>query len=228
MAALRHGGLANDARVEITWLDAERVNDGNAAELLAEAEGILVPGGFGDRGIEGKIAAIRYAREHKVPFFGICLGMQCAVIEFARHVAGLGDAHSSEFDAVTPEAVIDLLPEQKNIEDLGGTMRLGAYPCVLTEGSLAANAYGEREIEERHRHRYEVNNDFRDTLVKAGLRISGTSPDGRLVEIVELADHPWFVGTQFHPELKSRPNRPQPLFRAFIQAALGHGDGDIE
>lgn len=226
--ALRHGGLANNARVEITWLDAERVNDGNAAELLAEAEGILVPGGFGDRGIEGKIAAIRYAREHKVPFFGICLGMQCAVIEFARHVAGLGDAHSSEFDAVTPEAVIDLLPEQKNIEDLGGTMRLGAYPCVLTEGSLAANAYGEREIAERHRHRYEVNNDFRDTLVKAGLRISGTSPDGRLVEIVELADHPWFVGTQFHPELKSRPNRPQPLFRAFIQAALGHGDGDIE
>lgn len=222
--ALRHGGLANGAQVEITWLDAERVSDETAPELLGDADGILVPGGFGNRGIEGKIAAVRFARQHRVPFFGICLGMQCAVIEFGRNVVGWPDANSSEFDPATPHPVIDLLPEQKTITGLGGTMRLGAYPCAIADGTTASRAYGTSRIAERHRHRYELNNEFRDRLLESGLVIAGTSPEGHLVEIIELRDHPWFVGTQFHPELKSRPNRPQPLFTDFIRAALAQAE----
>ncbi|MBE3554934.1 MAG: CTP synthase, partial [Thermicanus sp.] len=218
--ALYHAGIANDAEVEIDWISAEKVNEKNVEELLQGADGILVPGGFGDRGIEGKITAIQYAREKSIPFLGICLGMQMAVVEFARHVLHWEGAHSSEINPNTPYPVIDLLPEQKEVEDLGGTMRLGSYPCVLNAGSLAHQAYGKDEISERHRHRYEFNNLFRKEMEKAGLRISGTSPDGRLVEIIELKDHPWFLATQFHPEFTSRPNRPQPLFRDFIAATL--------
>ncbi|WP_026963010.1 CTP synthase [Alicyclobacillus herbarius] len=220
--ALRHGGFENDASVDIQWIHAEEVTEDNVAELLGDADGILVPGGFGDRGIEGKITACRYAREHQVPYFGICLGMQIAVIEYARHVANLAGAHSGEFDENTPYPVIDLLPEQKQVEDLGGTMRLGAYECRLTPDSLAAKAYGSAVVRERHRHRYEFNNDYRDVLTKAGLVISGTSPDGRLVEVIEVPTHPWFVAVQFHPEFTSRPNRAQPLFREFIAASLRH------
>ncbi|CCQ95007.1 CTP synthetase [[Clostridium] ultunense Esp] len=218
--ALYHAGIANDAEVEIDWISAEKVTEKNVEELLGGADGILVPGGFGDRGIEGKITAIQYAREKSIPFFGICLGMQMAVVEFARHVLRWEGAHSSEINPNTPYPVIDLLPEQKEVEHLGGTMRLGSYPCVINAGSLAHQAYGKDEISERHRHRYEFNNLFREEMEKAGLRISGTSPDGRLVEIIELKDHPWFLATQFHPEFTSRPNRPQPLFRDFIAAAL--------
>lgn len=218
--ALYHAGIANDSEVEIDWIQAENVTPENVEELLEGADGILVPGGFGDRGIEGKITAIRYAREKKIPFLGICLGMQMAVVEYARHVLHWEKAHTSEIDPNTPYPVIDLLPEQKGVEDLGGTMRLGAYPCTILPGSLAHQAYGETVISERHRHRYEFNNLYREELQKAGLIISGTSPDGRLVEIIELKDHPWFVATQFHPEFTSRPNRPQPLFRDFIAATL--------
>ncbi|MFZ5626973.1 MAG: CTP synthase, partial [Bacillota bacterium] len=217
--ALRHGGIYHQAAVNILWVSAEEMERRDPAELLAEADGILVPGGFGDRGIEGKIRAINYAREKGIPFLGICLGMQCAVIEFARNVAGLKGANSSEFGD-TPYPVIDLLPEQKDIEEMGGTMRLGIYPCKLASDSRAYTAYGEELIYERHRHRFEFNNEFREQLTELGLVISGTSPDGRLVEIVELPDHPWFVATQFHPEFKSRPNRPHPLFRDFVGAAL--------
>ena len=218
--ALTHGGIENGVKVHIRWVDSETVTDSNAAQILAGADGILVPGGFGDRGIEGKISAVRYARENKVPFLGICLGMQMAVIEFARHVCGLADAHSSELDPGTPHPVIDLMPDQKGITDLGGTMRLGSCPCRLAgEDTLAFKAYGSLDIDERHRHRYEFNNDFRETLAAAGLKLAGLSPDGRLVEIVELPGHPWFVGVQFHPELKSRPNRAHPLFREFVAAA---------
>ncbi|GAB2717389.1 CTP synthase [Paenibacillus thermoaerophilus] len=218
--ALGHAGFDADAEVNIRWVNAEEVYEHNVAEILSGVQGILVPGGFGDRGIEGKIAAIRYAREQRIPFFGICLGMQVAVIEYARNVAGLTGANSSEIQPATPYPVIDLLPEQKDIEDLGGTMRLGLYPCKLAENSLAAACYESELIYERHRHRYEFNNEYRELLEKAGLRISGTSPDGRLVEIVELPDHPWFLAVQFHPEFTSRPNRPQPLFRQFVRAAL--------
>lgn len=218
--ALYHAGFANNANVEIDWIQSEDVTDENAAELLGQADGILVPGGFGDRGIEGKIAAARYAREHRVPYLGICLGMQVAVIEYARHVLGLKEANSSEIYELTPFPVIDLLPEQKDIENKGGTMRLGLYPCTLAKGTKAYQAYGEQLVYERHRHRYEFNNEYREDLKKAGLVISGTSPDGRLVEIIEVADHPWFVGCQFHPEFVSRPQRPQPLFREFVKAAL--------
>jgi CTP synthase len=179
-----------------------------------------VPGGFGDRGVEGKIEAIRYAREQKVPFLGICLGMQLASIEFARNVVGLKEAHSAEFDPNTPHPIIDLLPEQKDIEDLGGTLRLGLYPCKLLEGTLAYEAYQDEVIYERHRHRYEFNNQYRQIMEQHGFVFSGTSPDGRLVEIIELKDHPWFVAAQFHPEFTSRPTRPQPLFRDFIKASL--------
>ena len=218
--ALTHGGIENQVKVKIRWVDSETVTDENAAQLLAGADGILVPGGFGDRGIEGKISTIRYARENNVPFLGICLGMQMAVVEFARHVCGLADAHSSEFSRTTAHPVIDLMPDQKGITDKGGTMRLGSYPCRLSgEDTLAYQAYGVLEIAERHRHRYEFNNAFRDELTRAGLRLSGLSPDGRLVEIVELPGHPWFVGAQFHPELKSRPNRAHPLFRELVAAA---------
>lgn len=218
--ALHHGGIDCDSEVNIRWINAEDVYDHNVAELLAGVQGILVPGGFGDRGIEGKVTTIRYAREQGIPFFGICLGMQMAVIEFARHQAGLEGANSAEINPSTPHAVIDLLPEQKEVRDLGGTMRLGLYPCKLAQGSLAARCYDQGLIYERHRHRYEFNNEYRDLLVSAGLSISGTSPDGKLVEIIELSNHPWFLAVQFHPEFTSRPNRPHPLFRDFINAAM--------
>ena len=218
--ALTHGGIENDVKVNIRWVDSETVTDGNAAELLDGADGVLVPGGFGSRGIEGKIAAVRWARESRVPFLGICLGMQMAVVEYARHVCGWADAHSSELDPATTHPVIDLMPDERGVTAKGGTMRLGAYPCkVVSRGSRTYQAYGAEEISERHRHRYEFNNEYRDALTQAGLELAGLSPDGRLVEIVELPGHPWFVGVQFHPELKSRPNKAHPLFRAFIAAA---------
>ena len=221
--ALRHAGFELETEVDIDWVDAEDINNQNAGEYLKDADGILVPGGFGDRGIEGKISAVKYARENKVPFFGICLGMQLAVVEFARDVAGLSGAHSSELDPDTPYPVIDLMPDQVEIEDMGGTMRLGAYPCSLKDDTFAKAAYGADDISERHRHRYEMNNKYRDELKKAGLVIAGTSPDERLVEIVEIKDHPWFVGVQFHPEFKSRPDRPHPLFKQFIYNSLLSG-----
>ncbi len=216
-----HAGAANDVKVDIKWVNAEELENGERTpeELLSDVHGVLVPGGFGERGVEGKIKAIQFARENRIPFFGICLGMQCAVIEFARNVAGLKGAHSSEFSSTTPYPVIDLMEEQKGVEEKGGTMRLGAYPCVLKEGTLSYKAYGKKEISERHRHRYEFNNRFRETLEKAGLVIAGTSPDGNLVEIVEIKDHPWFVAVQFHPEFKSRPKSPHPLFVNFVRAA---------
>ena len=218
--ALTHGGIENRVKVNIRWVDSETVTDENAAQVLDGADGILVPGGFGGRGIEGKISAIRYAREQGVPFLGICLGMQMAVVEFARHVCGMADAHSSEFSRTTAHPVIDLMAGQRGITDKGGTMRLGAYPCRLTgRDSRAFAAYGTQEISERHRHRYEFNNDFREAVTGAGLVLAGLSPDGQLVEMVELPGHPWFVGVQFHPELKSRPNRAHPLFRDFVAAA---------
>ena len=217
--ALTHGGIENDVKVHIRWINSEEVTDDNAAQLLYGCQGILVPGGFGDRGIEGMISAIRYAREHRVPFFGICLGMQMAVVEYARHICGLEEAHSSEFAPRTLYPVIDLMPDQVGVTAKGGTMRLGSYPCRLLEGSRAAGIYGAKEINERHRHRYEFNNAFREQLTAAGLVLSGLSPDGRLVEMIELKDHPWFMAGQFHPELKSRPNKAHPLFRSFIAAA---------
>ncbi|WNQ11050.1 CTP synthase [Paenibacillus aurantius] len=218
--ALSHAGFASNTEVKIRWINAEEVYDHNVDELLQGVQGILVPGGFGDRGIEGKVIAIRYAREKKVPFFGICLGMQVAVIEYARNVLNLEGANSSEINPATAYPVIDLLPEQKDIEDMGGTMRLGLYPCKLAQGSLAMQCYGEELVYERHRHRYEFNNAFREQVESAGLKITGTSPDGRLVEMVELPGHPWFLAVQFHPEFTSRPNRPQALFREFIKAAF--------
>ena len=218
--SLKHAGFANDTDVQIHWVNSEDVTDENADEWLRDVDGILVPGGFGDRGIEGKIAAIRYARERRIPFFGICLGMQMTCVEGARNLLGLEGAHSTEFDAETPHPIIDLLPEQKDIEDLGGTMRLGLFPCKLLPGSRAQRAYGTGLVYERHRHRYEFNNEYREQLERVGYRFSGTSPDGRLMEIVEREDHPWFVATQFHPEFRSRPNRPHPLFRDFVAAAL--------
>jgi CTP synthase len=227
--ALVHGAMANDCRVDLRYIDAEAVEKTDAAgvaELLADCHGILVPGGFGERGTEGKITAIRYARERGLPFFGICLGMQLAVAEFARHVAGIDRANSAEFDPRAP-AVIDLMPEQRAVRDKGATMRLGAYPCALEKGSLAHEAYGTLEISERHRHRYEVNNDYRDALVAKGLVLSGTSPDRRLVEVVELPNHPYFLGCQFHPELKSRPMTGHPLFVRFVKAALDHALGRL-
>jgi len=220
--ALTHGGIAQEAAVDLAWVDAERLEREGLAGHVAGLDGILVPGGFGDRGIEGKIQAIRYAREHKVPYFGICLGMQCAVIEYARHVCGLDGANSTEFNPTPAHNVIDLLPEQRNITDKGGTMRLGLYPVMLTEGSGASRAYGQGVIQERHRHRYEVNNDYLPALEKNGLRISGIWAEKQLVEIIELPDHPWFVAGQFHPEFLSKPWAPHPLFAAFIRAALDH------
>ena len=218
--SLFHAGTACDSQVDIRWVDSQTLTADNIAAALAGCAGILVPGGFGDRGIEGMVLAAQYAREHGIPYFGICLGMQIAVIEFARHVAGWADAHSAEFSGTTAHPVIDLMPDQVGVTDKGGTMRLGKYPCVLAEGSRARAAYGTSEIWERHRHRYECSNVFRPELEAAGLRLSGTSPDGRLVEIVELPEHPWFVGCQFHPEFKSRPDRPHPLFQGFVAAAL--------
>ncbi len=217
--SLKHAGLANNLDVNIHWIHSEDVTPLTVDEMLKDMDGILVPGGFGDRGVEGKIEATRYARENKVPFFGICLGMQVAVIEYARNVLGYKNAHSSELDPNTEYPVIDLLPEQHDIEDMGGTLRLGLYPCKISEGSKAKEAYGESLIYERHRHRYEFNNHYRDALLDAGLVISGLSPDDRLVEIVELEEHPWFVAGQFHPEFKSRPTRSHPLFREFVKAS---------
>ena len=218
--SLFHAGTACGAQVDIRWVDSQHLTAENIADALAGCKGILVPGGFGDRGIEGMILAAQYARENRIPYLGICLGMQIAVIEFARHVAGWTDAHSAEFDSATAHPVIDLMPDQVGITAKGGTMRLGKYPCVLTAGTRAQAAYGQSEIWERHRHRYECSNVFRPALEEAGLRIAGTSPDGRLVEMVELPEHPWYVGCQFHPEFKSRPDRPHPLFRGFVTAAL--------
>jgi CTP synthase len=218
--ALNHSAIHHGTGLEVIWVDAETLSKQEAEGKLAEADGVLIPGGFGIRGIEGKIAAARFARENEVPYLGVCLGMQVAVVEFARHVAGLDGANSSEFDPETPYPVIDLLPEQKEVEDMGGTMRLGADSVTLVEGSRAHAAYGERVVQERHRHRYEVNNQYRSKLVAAGLLVSGTYQDERLVEVIELPDHPWFVASQYHPEFKSRPNRPQPLFRDFVGAAV--------
>ena len=218
--ALTHGGIGNGVSVEIRWVNSEEVTAETADGLLAGVQGILVPGGFGSRGIDGKLEAIRYAREKGVPFLGICLGMQLAVVEFARNVCGLTGAHSSELDPRTPYPVIDLMPDQVGVTAKGGTMRLGSYPCRLAEGSLAAAVYGTLEIKERHRHRYEFNNGYREELTRAGLALSGLSPDGRLVEVIELPGHPWFAACQFHPELKSRPNRAHPLFREFVAASM--------
>ena len=222
--SLFHAGTAHDAVVKIKWVDSETVTPDNAREILGDCDGVLVPGGFGDRGIDGMIAAAQYARTNNVPYFGICLGMQIAVIEFARHAAGLTGAHSAEFDPYSPYPVVALMPDQVNITVKGGTMRLGQYPCVLREGCKANNLYGSREISERHRHRYEFNNQFRQTLTDKGLLLAGLSPDQRLVEIVEIPQHPWFVACQFHPEFKSRPDRPHPLFFGFVEAALAHGN----
>ena len=218
--SLSHAGTACGAQVDIQWVDSQHLTAENLTETLCGCSGILVPGGFGDRGIEGMILAAQYAREKGIPYLGICLGMQIAVIEFARHAAGWADAHSAEFSAVTAHPVIDLMPDQVGVTAKGGTMRLGKYPCVLAEGTKAREAYGQREIWERHRHRYECSNVFRPELEAVGLRVAGTSPDGRLVEMVEIPGHPWFVGCQFHPEFKSRPDRPHPLFRGFVAAAL--------
>ena len=225
--ALHHSGVYYGRHVEIELVDGEALDEEHADQVLGEADGILVPGGFGLRGIEGKIVAVRRAREGKVPFLGVCLGLQVAVCEFARDVCGLADANSREFDAEAEHPVIDLMPDQEGVDDKGGTMRLGAYPCVLAEGSLAREAYGSENVNERHRHRFEVNNAYREQLEAAGLVISGTSPDGRLVEMIELPekDHPWFVACQAHPEFKSRPNEPAPLFREFVRAAIAHHEG---
>jgi CTP synthase len=223
--ALVHGGLANSARVILRYVDSEEIQERGPETLLGTVDGILVPGGFGHRGTEGKIMAAGYARENRLPFLGICLGMQLAVVEFARNVAGLDRANSSEFDAKTPHPVIDLLPEQREITDLGGTMRLGAYPCDLVKGTKAYGVYGINRISERHRHRYEFNPDYIERLSGKGLIISGTSPDGWLVEMIEDPDHPWYVGCQFHPEFKSKPWGPHPLFAGFIEASLRHRKG---
>lgn len=218
--SLKHAGIHHGVNVDIDWVNSEFLDESNIEQQLKDADGILVPGGFGDRGIEGKILAVNFARTRKIPFFGICLGMQCAVIEYSRYVLGLKGAHSSELDSNTPYPVIDLMPEQKDIDELGGTMRLGAYPCKVAEGSKAYDAYKDSLIYERHRHRYEYNNEYREQLLNAGLKITGVSPDERLVEMVEVEDHPWFVGVQFHPEFKSRPNRVHPLFRDFVGSTL--------
>ncbi|MFC4410691.1 CTP synthase [Chungangia koreensis] len=218
--AMRHAGYDFDADIEVDWINAEHVNTENVAELLKDADGILVPGGFGDRGVEGKIAATQYARENNVPFFGICLGMQLASVEFARNVLKLEGAHSAELQHDTPYPIIDLMPDQKDVLNIGGTLRLGMYPCKLKEGTKTREAYGEDLINERHRHRYEFNNAFREQFEAAGFVFSGTSPDDRLVEIIEIPDHPWFVACQFHPEFASRPTRSTPLFREFIKASL--------
>lgn len=225
--ALRHGGVANRTAVQIRWVDSEQLNDENAAQYLEGVNGILVPGGFGSRGIAGKISAIHYARERSIPFLGLCLGMQLAIVEFARHVIGYHDAHSTELEPATTHPVIHLMPGQNGVENLGGTLRLGNYPCTLLPDSLAYRIYGCRDtIQERHRHRYEVNNSFRQILIQAGMRLSGLSPDGTIVEMCELPEHPWFVGTQGHPEFKSRPNKPAPLFQGFVAASLSHAQSE--
>ncbi|MFQ9031104.1 MAG: CTP synthase [Waltera sp.] len=226
--ALKHGGITNHATVHIKWIDSETVTPENVDELLGDCNGVLVPGGFGSRGIEGKILAIQYARTHGVPFLGLCLGMQLTIVEYARNVIGYTDAHSVELDPNTTHPVIALMPDQNGVEDIGGTLRLGAYPCVLDKDSRAYQLYGQENISERHRHRYEVNNDYRAVLTEHGLRLSGLSPDGRIVEMCELTEHPFFVATQGHPELKSRPNRPHPLFKGFVEAALENKHRDMK
>jgi CTP synthase len=222
--ALVHGGLANDVAVQLEYIDSEQLERSTAESLLSGLDAVLVPGGFGDRGVEGKIQAIRYARENNVPFFGICLGMQLAVIEYARNLCNLKGASSTEFGKDCPHPVIDLMPDQRGVKDKGGTMRLGAYPCTLAAGSRAAALYGQQQISERHRHRFEFNNDYREQLTRAGLKLSGTSPDDRLVEIVELEAHPFFLGCQFHPEFKSKPVAAHPLFSGFVRAAVQRRD----
>ena len=219
--ALKHGGIANKTEVDIRWVDSEELTPDNVGEYLHDLDGLIVPGGFGNRGIEGKILACEYARINKVPFLGICLGMQLAIVEFARNVCGLKDAASIEFEPNTKNPVINLLPGQEDIEDIGGTLRLGAYPCVLEEGTMAINVYGKKEISERHRHRYEVNNDYRDVLKKNGMILSGLSPDGHIVEMIELEGHPYYVATQAHPEFKSRPDAAHPLFYGLVKTAVG-------
>ncbi|GAB6107604.1 CTP synthase [Fusibacter bizertensis] len=220
--ALKHAGLANEVAVDIDWIHSENLDEENVDEVLKGCDGILVPGGFGFRGVEGKIVATEYARKNNIPFFGICLGMQMAVVEFARNILGYEEAHSAELNGLTPTPVIDLMPEQQDIEDMGGTMRLGLYPCKLKQGSLAYDAYGEELIYERHRHRYEFNNAYREEFLANGFILSGLSPDERLVEIIELPNHPWFLAVQFHPEFKSRPTHAHPLFRDFIKASKGN------
>ena len=222
--ALKHGGIPTHVTVEFKWVDSETVTDDNVTEILSDVNGIVVPGGFGSRGIEGMISAIKYARENDVPFVGLCLGMQLTIVEFARNVIGYNDAHSIEMDPSTTHPVIALMPDQNDVENIGGTLRLGAYPCVLTKDSLAHRLYGTDEISERHRHRYEVNNDYRAALAEHGLTLSGTSPDNRIVEMCELTDHSYYIATQAHPELKSRPNRPHPLFKGLIEAAVKYRD----
>lgn len=220
MESLYHAGFANHVKVKVHLIDSETITSENVAKKLKDIDGVVVPGGFGNRGIEGKIETIKYVRENKIPFLGICLGMQMAVVEFARNVLGLKDADSAELDENTKNPIIHIMEEQKDIDKKGGTMRLGAYPCVIKEGTLASKIYGEKEISERHRHRYEYNNEYRERLEEAGLKISGTSPDGLLVEMVEIQDHPYFIAGQFHPELKSRPNKPAPLFVGLVKACL--------
>ena len=223
-----HAGVRSDAEVDLIWVSSEDIKKKGAEKFIHDLDGLLIPGGFGERGVEGKIEAIRYVRENNIPFLGICLGMQCAVIEYARNVCHLKDAHSFEFYRDLKHPVIHLMADQEGVTDLGGTMRLGAYPCMLKDNSKAMEAYDEKEIFERHRHRYELNNAYREMLVENGLLLSGVSPDNRLVEIVEITDHPWFVGVQFHPELKSRPTRPHPLFRDFVKAAVEYNTGKNE
>ena len=218
--SLKHAGYPSRCTVNIKWVDSEEVTDENAAEIFSDVSGILVPGGFGSRGIDGKIASIKYARENNIPFLGLCLGMQLSIVEYARHICGLEDAHSIELDPNTSAPVIALMPDQNGVEDIGGTLRLGSYPCVLAKDSKAYELYGTETIHERHRHRYEVNNDFRAILTEHGMKLSGLSPDGRIIEMIEIPSHPWFVATQAHPELKSRPNRPHPLFKGFVEAAI--------
>lgn len=218
--ALKHGAVAHNASVNIKWVPSDDVTPENVEEFLGDVDGIIVPGGFGDRGIEGMITSIKYARENNVPFLGLCLGMQLAIVEFARHVLGFTDAHSVELNPSTTHPLIHLMPEQDGVEDLGGTLRLGSYPCILQDGSLAHSVYNAHEIHERHRHRYEVNNYYREDLQKGGMNLSGLSPDGRIVEMCEIDSHPWFLATQAHPEFKSRPNRPHPLFAGFLGAAI--------
>ncbi|MDE7313843.1 MAG: CTP synthase [Eubacterium sp.] len=222
--ALKHGGIPSRTTVDIKWVDSEQLQPDTVEDVLGGVSGILVPGGFGSRGVDGKILAAKYAREHKVPYLGLCLGMQVAIIEFARNVCGLHDAHSIELDPKTTHPVIALMPDQDEDGDIGGTLRLGSYPCVLDKQSRAYQQYGEETIQERHRHRYEVNNDYRAVLTEHGLLLSGMSPDRRIVEMIEVPDHPWYIATQAHPELKSRPNRPHPLFRGFVEAALSCGN----
>ncbi len=218
--ALKHGGIASRATVNIKWVDSESVNENTIDDILKDVSGIIVPGGFGSRGVEGMILSAKYAREHNIPYLGMCLGMQVAIIEYARNVCGFHDANSVELDPNTTHPVIALMPDQNGVEDIGGTLRLGSYPCMLDVSSRAYEVYGTEQIAERHRHRYEVNNDFRTTLTEHGMKLCGISPDGRIIEMIEIPNHPWFIATQAHPELKSRPNRPHPLFRGFIEASI--------